>query len=295
MALKTLTQRSAIRWLLVGSLALLLLAIAASFWTGSSSAGGNPIMRRAVVNLPGYSSGARALKVALLSDIHLGNRAMDARRLRAVVEQVNATRPDLVLLAGDFVTGHDQHGPAERAAGLAAPLQGLRAPLGVVAVLGNHDHWTAPTAVRLALATAGVVVLENQAVRRGPLAVIGVGDRFSGHDDLVASMSAAEAVGGIPIVLTHSPDIVPDLPAHQPLVLAGHTHCGQVVLPWFGPLVTRSPRSQWRRLYDPRYRCGIVRDGQRTSIITAGVGSGTSPIRLGALPDWWLVTLRGGR
>lgn len=295
MALKALTQRSAIRWLLVGGLALLILALAVSFWTGASNAGAKPIMRRAVIHLPGYPSGARALKVALLSDIHLGNRAMDARRLRTVVEQVNAARPDLVLLAGDFVTGHDQHGATGRAAGLAGPLEGLRAPLGVVAVLGNHDHWTAPAAIRLALASAGVVVLENQAVRRGPLAVIGVGDRFSGHDDLPASMSAARAVGGIPIVLTHSPDVVPDLPAHQPLVLAGHTHCGQIVLPWFGPLATRSPRSQWRRLYYPRYRCGLIRDGQRTTIVTAGVGSGTSPIRLGAMPDWWLVTLRGAR
>lgn len=163
-----------------------------------------------------------------------------------------------------------------------------------MAVLGNHDHWTGAASVRLALTKARVVVLENQAVRRGPLTVVGVGDRFSGHNDVPASVSSARALdGGIPIVLTHSPDVVPDLPADQLVVLAGHTHCGQVVLPGFGSVATRSPRNQWRRLYDPRYRCGIIRDGQRTTIVTAGVGSGTSPIRLGAMPDWWLVTLRG--
>lgn len=294
MDLKSRVPGSAIRAWVAGGLALSLLAIAVSLQIGTSDAGAKPIMRQAEVHLRGYPSSARALKVALLSDIHLGNRAMDARRLSAIVEQVNAEHPDLVLLAGDFVTGHDEHGTAERAAGLSAPLAGLRAPLGVIAVLGNHDHWTGPAAVRFALGKAGVFVLENQAVRRGPLTVVGVGDRFSGHDDLPASVSSARALGGsISIVLTHSPDVVPDLPADQLMVLAGHTHCGQVVLPWFGPVITRSPRNQWRRLYHPRYRCGIIRDGQRTTIVTAGVGSGTSPIRLGAMPDWWLVTLRG--
>ena len=89
-------------------------------------------------------------------------------------------------------------------------------------------------------------------------------------------------------VLTHSPDVAPDLPSSLPLVLAGHIHCGQVVLPWIGPLIMRAPKDHWRQLYNPRYRCGIVRDGARTTIVTADAGSGTSPIRLGAMPDWWL-------
>ena len=76
-----------------------------------------------------------------------------------------------------------------------------------------------------------------------------------------------------------------------PLVLAGHTHCGQVVFPLIGPLLSRSPREHWRRLYNPRYRCGLVRDPGRVVIVTAGVGSGTTPIRLGAPPDWWLVAI----
>ena len=95
----------------------------------------------------------------------------------------------------------------------------------------------------------------------------------------------------MPVLLTHSPSIVTGLPAGFPLVLAGHTHCGQVVLPWVGPLLNHSPRAQWRRLYDPRYRCGLDRDRGRLTIVTAGVGSGTMPVRLGAVPDWWLVTL----
>jgi predicted MPP superfamily phosphohydrolase len=216
---------------------------------------------------------------------------MDVGRLERLVAQVNATHPDLVLLAGDFLVGHAADGAADRAARLTLPLARLQAPLGVVAVLGNHDYWTAPDAVRSALREAGVTILENEAVQRGPMVVVGIADAFSGHDRPAKALSAARGLNGPRIVLTHSPDLAPRLPAGLPLVLAGHTHCGQVVAPWIGPLLSRSPRDHWRRLYNPRYRCGLVRDPGRLVIVTAGVGSGTMPIRLGAPPDWWFVTL----
>jgi predicted MPP superfamily phosphohydrolase len=256
---------------------------------GLREAVADPEIRRIAVPLPGWPAGQRSLSIALLADIHLGNRAMDVRRLNGIVDQVNGARPDLILIAGDFLVGHDPGGAAERAAALRKPLARLRAPMGVIAVLGNHDHWTAPESVTNALAHAGVILLTNQAIRRGPLAIIGVDDVFSGHDDLGSALASWNGVGGIPLVLTHSPDLVHRLRADVPLVLAGHTHCGQVVVPGFGPLVVGSPRQRWRPLYDPRYRCGIIREGRRTIVVTAGLGSGTLPIRLGAPPDWWLI------
>jgi predicted MPP superfamily phosphohydrolase len=256
---------------------------------GLREAVADPEIRRVEFALPGWPADQRSLSIALLADIHLGNRAMDVRRLESIVDQVNGARPDLVLIAGDFLVGHDPEGAAERAAALQEPLSRLRAPMGVIAVLGNHDHWTAPESVTGALARAGVILLTNRAVRRGPLAIIGVDDVFSRHDDLGSALASWKGVGGIPVVLTHSPDLVHRLRADMPLVLAGHTHCGQVVVPWLGPLASRSPRQNWRPLYDTRYRCGIIRDGRRTIVVTAGLGSGTMPIRLGAPPDWWLI------
>jgi predicted MPP superfamily phosphohydrolase len=249
-----------------------------------------PIVRKASVAMSALPPGAAPIRVALLSDIHIGNSGMRRSRLERIVDQVNAERPDLVLLAGDFVAGHDASaGPL--AAGLTAPLAKLDAPLGVIAVLGNHDHWTAPDAVRSALTEGGVAILENEATKRGALTIVGIGDRFSRHDDLPQAVAAARAQGGIPIVLTHSPDVVPDLPAMFDLVLAGHTHCGQVSLPWVGPLLSRAPLANWQQLYDPRYHCGRIQDTHRLTFVTAGVGSGTFPLRLGAMPDWWLLTL----
>ena len=159
-------------------------------------------------------------------------------------------------------------------------------------MLGNHDHWTGAPAVAAALRAAGVTVLANQVARRDPLVILGVDDVYSGHDDAAATIAAAGTAPGVPVVLTHSPDLVSrGRVGTLPLVLAGHTHCGQIVLPWWGPLLVRSPRTG-RPLYDPHYRCGIIRDGARTVIVTAGVGGGSAPLRLGAPPDWWLVTLR---
>ena len=284
-ALRNLWRR--LRW----AAALLIAALALLVVIGLANAQSAPIMRETSVHMPGLANGSPQTKIALLSDIHLGNLGMGPERLSAIVDQLNAAHPDLILIAGDFVTGHDAQGAAARAGGLISPLGRLRARLGVVAVLGNHDHWTDPTAIRAALAKANIAVLENRAIRRGPFAIIGMGDRFSGHDDIKASLFAGQKVGGVPIVLTHSPDLVPELPAKLPLVLAGHTHCGQVVLPGLGWLVPRAPSDHWRQLYDPRYRCGIVRDGQHTTIVTAGVGSGTAAVRFGAMPDWWLITL----
>ena len=121
--------------------------------------------------------------------------------------------------------------------------------------------------------------------------MVGIDDSYSGHDDVKRAAESWAAIGGVPIILTHSPDLVRKLPGGFQLVLAGHTHCGQVVLPWYGPLLTRSPRENWRPLYDARYRCGVVRDPHRVVVVTAGLGSGSSPIRLGARPDWWLLSI----
>ncbi|TPG51695.1 metallophosphoesterase [Sphingomonas glacialis] len=246
-----------------------------------------PIERTATVALDGLPKGSKPIRVALLSDIHVGNVGMRPARLAQIVRAVNAARPDLVLLAGDFVIGEQKAGAAMRALDLA-PLAGLRATGGVYAVLGNHDHWTDPAAIRQNLARAGVRVLENEAIRSGPLALVGIGDRFSRHYDLARSVARADAVGGVPLAFTHSPDIAPDLPSRFQMLLAGHTHCGQVVLPWIGPLVRTS---HGHRLYDPRYRCGRIDTAGRSVFVTAGVGSGTLPLRIGAMPDWWLIVL----
>jgi predicted MPP superfamily phosphohydrolase len=252
----------------------------------------DPVVRRATLALVDWQENAHPVRVALLSDIHLGSRAMDAQRLTRIAEQVTALSPDLVLIAGDFVAGSGGAQGDEYAGPLLAPLSHLRAPLGVVAVLGNHDHWAATDAVRRALADAGITVLVNQALRAGPLAIGGVDDEYTGHQRPAETLAAAHRLGGATVVLSHAPNVARDLPAES-LLMAGHTHCGQVVLPLWGPLVTHAFVTG-QALFDPRYRCGLVRDGDRTLVVTAGLGTSDVPVRFGAPPDVWLLTLGPG-
>jgi predicted MPP superfamily phosphohydrolase len=244
----------------------------------------DPVVRRAAVALSGWPAGARPVRVALLSDLHMRGLSMDGARLRRIVGQVNALHPDLVLIAGDFIQGRAADGAARQAPDLVAPLAALRAPLGVVAVPGNHDHWTGMPALRAALARAHVTLLENGAVARGPLAVAGFDDQYTRHAAIGRTMAALAPLPGAVVAFTHSPDLAPDLPGSVTLLLAGHTHCGQVVLPFWGPVVSVTR-------YGNRYLCGLVREGSRTVIVTAGLGTSDAPFRLGAPPDLWLVTL----
>ena len=242
----------------------------------------DPIVREAAIPMADWPAGAPPLRLVLLSDLHAGNVATTPARLGRVVAQVNALRPDLVLIAGDFLPGHDPVDTAHATAVLA-PLKGLHARLGVVAVPGNHDHWTGLGAVRNALALAGITLLANQAAVRGPLVIAAVDDDYSEHARTAPTLAAARRLPGARLVLTHSPDIAPQLPSDFALLLAGHTHCGQAVIPFYGSL---DPVSR----YQDRYRCGVIREGARRVIVTAGIG-GSIPLRFNAPPDLWLLTL----
>lgn len=267
---------------------VVLLGIGVTGCVGFSNALADPVQRSSVVMVESLPATAEPIRIALLSDIHAGNAIMRPERLASIVRSVNRAAPDIVVLAGDFVIGESARGAARRAQDLH-PLAGLRARNGVFAVLGNHDHWTSPDAIRASLARAGVTVLENDARKIGPIALIGIDDRFSRHDDIPRSLARAAAIGGLPVVLTHSPNLVPDLPGKVGIVLAGHTHCGQMVAPFFGPIVRYH---QGNALYDQRYRCGRINERGRSIFVTAGVGSGAVPLRFGAPPDWWLIELR---
>lgn len=252
----------------------------------------DPVMRVATVTMPAPDLVGPPFRVALLSDIHIGNRNMQPSRLNLIVDAVNAEQPDLIVIVGDFVNGSEGRAASDPAE-LTQPLSRLRAKFGVVATLGNHDHWTDPARVAEALSEAGIDVLSNQASRRGAMLVVGIDDAYSGFADIEASVQSARNLGGGPMIaVSHSPDLARQLPRSIPLLLAGHTHCGQMRLPFvgglapiFGAIVGDA------HYYDARYECGLVQDDGRTIIVTAGLGSGAIPLRLGAPPDWWIVNI----
>lgn len=249
-----------------------------SYWTAVS----DPVVREARVAVPGWPAGTPRIRLLLLSDVHVGGPDMPPARLRRIVAQINRLRPDIVLVAGDLVTdkrlathyySHDE---------AVAPLAALRPRLATIAVLGNHDHWRDSAAARRALAAAGIRLLENEAAQVGPLAVGGLDDDFTGRADLPVTLAGLRALNGPKLVLSHSPDPFPDLGPDVFLMLAGHTHCGQIAPPLIGPVSTLSRHGR-------RYACGLVREGGRTLVVSSGLGTSVMPLRLGAVPDMWLV------
>ena len=270
---------------LIGVAGVLLALPALALLWGYVSAIRTPSVRHTAVELPGLKQGTGPLRLVLISDIHVAGPDMPPKRLRRIVSQINALRPDVVLIAGDFVS--DKR-PATRYYSLAeaiAPLRALKPRLATVAVLGNHDHWRDVGQATQALQAAGVILLSNDARRVGPLAIGGLDDDFTGRADVPRTVAAMLKLPGARILLSHSPDPFPDVPADVSLMLAGHTHCGQIAPPLIGPLATASRHGE-------RYACGLVRERGKTLIVGAGLGTSMLPLRIGALPEIWLVELR---
>jgi uncharacterized protein len=274
-----------LRWVLV--LAVLAVAIIGKgYWNATR----DPIVRLATLTVSDWPAGEPPLKLLLLSDTHVAGPDMPPERLARIVDTLNRLKPDLVLVAGDLISEKGLVAThIYTAEEVTAPLTRFKARLGTVVALGNHDHWYDPRAIEQALQKQGITVLKNSAIMRGPVSIGGVDDDFSGHSDVPATFAALNALPKGPrLILSHSPDIVPELPSPVAAVFAGHTHCGQIVLPLLGPLTYVSR-------YKARFGCGAIDDiGQRV-FVGAGLGTSILPLRYGAPPDVWLVTLMPGQ
>lgn len=271
------------RWL--RGLLLLAFVGAALLAKGYWNATRDPVIRTAAVEVSDWPAGQPPLKILLLSDIHVAGPDMPPARLARIVNKLNRLKPDLVLIAGDLVSEKRTATHIYTAAEVVAPLGRLRAPLGVVVAPGNHDHWFKPDALRGELETRGLRVLQNEAVKLGPLIIGGVDDDYSGHDDVPATLAAMDRIGpGVPLLLTHSPDIVPAVKRPVTAIFAGHTHCGQIRFPFIGALTYVSR-------YGDRFACGDITDEGQRIFVGAGLGTSLLPLRFNTPPDAWLVTL----
>ncbi len=260
---------------------LALALLAKGYWNATR----DPIIRNFDMAVANWPTGQKPLKILLLSDIHVAGPDMPPERLVRLVSRFNALKPDLVLIAGDLVSEKRVATRLYSAKEVVAPLAKLRANLGVIVAPGNHDHWFDTAALRGELEAIGLTVLQNTAVQRGPLVIGGVDDDFTGHDDVDATFAAFDALPNLPhIIVSHSPDIVPELPSPVAAVFAGHTHCGQIVLPVFGAI-------SYVSRYGNRFACGAINDDGQRVFVGAGLGTSILPLRYGAAPDAWLVTL----
>jgi uncharacterized protein len=233
--------------------------------------------------LEGLGPAFAGYRIALVSDLHHGP-VVPARWLARIAAASADARPDLIALGGDFVA----HARSDLE-GLEEIVARFRAPDGVVAVLGNHDHWVDPDAVARRLEQGGAAVLCNQhrLVSRGghELAVGGVDD-FT-HGAVRPEETFAGVAPHVPrVLLSHNPDLIEYLPAglRVDVMLSGHTHNGQAHLPIFGPVSVPSQ-------FGARYLHGLHRVGGTWLYVSAGVGSGPIPLRWGNPPELPIVRL----
>ncbi|HEX5045771.1 MAG TPA: metallophosphoesterase [Gammaproteobacteria bacterium] len=239
------------------------------------------------LGLPHWPAECSGVTVAAISDLHVGSPFNGVGKLERVVEALRTAHPDLVLLGGDYVIDNVLGGRFVSPEISAKKLAEIDAPLGVLAVLGNHDWWLGAGRVRAALEGSGIPVLEDSAVevRRGPCAfwIAGVGDFREGRHDVAAALRQVPA-GAPVVVLTHNPDVFPDVPDRVSLTVAGHTHGGQVRIPFVGRPIVPSR-------YGERYAFGSVVEDGRHLFVTPGIGTSIVPIRFLVPPEISLLTL----
>lgn len=226
--------------------------------------------------------GLRApLRLALLTDLHYGP-FIRPTAVERWVDLTLAERPDLIVLGGDLV---DHDAPDELRPLLEAVAR-LRAPQGVWAVWGNHDHshFGDLTPFGRALEGVGVRLLVNRGVPvRDDLFLAGVDDLRRGAPDLTAALARRPADRAC-VLLSHNPDVLPEVPTSVDLTLCGHTHGGQVRLPGIGPLVTSSR-------YGRRFASGWV-EGPARGYVSRGLGVSWLPLRVDCPAELAVFELR---
>ena len=244
-------------------------------------------IRHHIYEIEGWNSAP--LKVVFLADIHIGGEHVPASRVSNLVSLINAQNPDLVLIGGDFIDGHTSRDRTSKKFDKAIEtgithIGQLSAPLGVLAVIGNHDVWYDVDFVSQSLEKQGLIVLQNDGVNLdNQVCIIGLKDEMTQNPDNLA-FSVCDNSSMI-IALMHSPDSFGLLYSHTKLALTGHTHGGQVNLPLIGRRVT-STRS------GKKYAYGRVNHNGIPAYVTSGIGTSILPARFRAPPEIVVIQIQ---
>nr|WP_247738679.1 metallophosphoesterase [Shimia sp. R9_2] len=246
---------------------------------------------------------ATPLKIAVLSDLHVGEPFVGLKRVARLVKRINALDADLVLLLGDFAAGHRFITAPVKIQDVAPILGDIRAKYGVFGVLGNHDWWddlsaqkrgSGPNLYAETLKENGIPVLSNQAMKlkepgiwlaglEDQLAILKGHGRFAGLDDLPGTLEQIEDDGAPVVLMAHEPDVFPNVPSRVALTLSGHTHGGQVRLFGWSPIVPSR--------YGNRFAYGHVREEGRDLVISGGIGCSIMPVRFGVVPEITVIEI----
>ncbi|MBQ9244819.1 metallophosphoesterase [bacterium] len=228
-----------------------------------------------IVNYTIEDAALSGLKIVFASDFHV----RDMERLDKVVKLINEENPDFVLSVGDFVEGHKFNHAAVAIEDIAKKLTEINSKYGFYTSFGNHETWYSKERAINALTAENIVVLLNNNtyidINGKKVYIAGIEDELTEHPDITAALEGTE---NPVILLTHSPDVFPDVPESVNLTLAGHTHGGQIRIPLLGPIYTAS------KYYD-KYAQGLIVENNKKMIVTRGVGYSILPFRFNCPPE----------
>ncbi len=265
----------------------LLLVLASLLW-GFFIEPNRLVLHQEAIQIDNWPSELSGIRIAMIADLHTDNRFINEQKLDQIVALTNAQHPDLIVLLGDYIQGgRNESSNRVEPEITAAHLKNLKAPLGVYAVLGNHDWWYNGERVRRAFENEGIPILEDEVKE---LSWHGRSFWLAGLADLwtrpqhVAPTIAKAPPGSTVIALTHNPDIFPTLPASVPLLLAAHTHGGQVKLPLIGTPVVPSR-------FGPKYTAGDIYENGHHMFVTTGIGTSIMRVRFRVPPEIVILTV----
>ena len=265
---------------------LLLIAVCLGIWSVLIEPN-RLVIHQETINIDSWPKELNGLHIAVISDIHTGGPFIDEKKLNDIVEKTNALHPDLIVLLGDYMSGNNWHSHRVEPEVTAAALKSMRAPLGVFAVLGNHDWWYDGKKVRLSFEQNGIRVLEDEVVElnwQGRFFwLAGLADLWTRPQHISETIAKTPPDSTV-IAITHNPDIFPNIAQRVPLLLAGHTHGGQVNIPFIGTPIVPSN-------YGPKYTAGHVMENGHHLFVTTGVGTSILPVRFRVTPEIVLLTI----
>jgi predicted MPP superfamily phosphohydrolase len=246
------------------------------------------VVRHETIALARWPQPLDGFKIAVLSDIHVNGSFIDDDKVRTIVRRTNELQPDMIVILGDYMSSNGLLKRRVEPEEFAPLLRDFQAPFGTFSVLGNHDWWYNGARIRTALEANGVNVLENDlygiSSNGGTFWLVGLSDLWTRPQRVEQTIANVE--GDQPIIaLTHNPDIFPNVPQRVQLLLAGHTHGGQVRFPLIGTVVEASD-------FGERYVRGHVVENNHDLFVTTGIGTSIMPVRFGVPPEIVLLTLK---
>jgi uncharacterized protein len=240
-----------------------------------------PVLTAYDVTLPGLPRELDGFRIVQLSDMHRSLVVPDSL-IRGAVRLANSTHADIAVLTGDFVSHN-----ANNAKPCAQMLSRIRTRKGLYAVLGNHDHWTNAGMVSKAIKSQGIVLLDNSNARLGTgLYLAGIDDKWAGKPDVGTAFRWIPQ-GSCRVMVSHTPLAIDLFKGRQGLLITGHTHGGQVLVPFV-------PRRRLPGLKGWHYIQGWYREGGILMYVNRGIGTVNPPIRFRCQPEVTLYVLHPG-